>query len=121
MVLAAGEAFGRAVAEHEHQQAIVVFGAGADELAVGVDRLLRPVDAILSPWVAATETGPGMEVSLQAIRRMAESVATRLRAGGVTGRTVTLKVRYGDFTTITRSKTLRVAIDTGSTESKVRP
>jgi DNA polymerase-4 len=45
--------------------------------------------------------------------RMAESVATRLRAGGVTGRTVTLKVRYGDFTTITRSKTLRVAIDTG--------
>ncbi|MDQ1427224.1 MAG: polymerase [Acidimicrobiaceae bacterium] len=45
--------------------------------------------------------------------RMAEAVATRLRVGGVTGRTVTLKVRYGDFTTITRSKTLRAAIDTG--------
>jgi len=40
-------------------------------------RLLRPVDAILSPWVAATETGPGMEVSLQAIRCMAESVVER--------------------------------------------
>jgi hypothetical protein len=40
-------------------------------------RLLRPVDAIMSPWVAAQETGAGMEVSLQAIRRVAESVAER--------------------------------------------
>jgi DNA polymerase-4 len=37
--------------------------------------------------------------------RMADAVAARLRAGGVVGRTVTLKVRYGDFTTITRSVT----------------
>jgi hypothetical protein len=31
----------------------------------------------MSPWVAAQETGAGMEVSLQAIRRVAESVAER--------------------------------------------
>ncbi|CAN5400534.1 DNA polymerase IV [soil metagenome] len=38
--------------------------------------------------------------------RMADAVATRLRAGGVSGRTVTIKVRFGDFTTITRSATV---------------
>jgi DNA polymerase-4 len=47
------------------------------------------------------------------IVRMADAVATRLRAAEVTGRTVTLKVRYGDFSTITRSRTLSVGIDTG--------
>jgi DNA polymerase-4 len=45
--------------------------------------------------------------------RMADAVAGQLRAAGVTGRTVTLKVRFGDFRTITRSKTLSVGVDTG--------
>ena len=36
----------------------------------------------------------------------ADSVAGRLRAGGLAGRTVQIKVRFGDFTTITRSVTL---------------
>ena len=35
--------------------------------------------------------------------RMVDAVASRLHRSGVVGRTVTLKVRYGDFTTITRS------------------
>lgn len=35
--------------------------------------------------------------------RMADSVSSRLRAGHLQGRIVTLKLRYGDFTTITRS------------------
>jgi DNA polymerase-4 len=43
--------------------------------------------------------------------QFADSVASRLRAQGVVGRTVQLKVRFGDFTTITRSSTLAVAID----------
>ncbi len=43
--------------------------------------------------------------------RMAEAVAGRLRAGGVAGRTVTLKVRFGDFATITRSQTLADVVD----------
>jgi DNA polymerase-4 len=37
--------------------------------------------------------------------RMAHQVATRLRAAGVSGRTVTLKARYPDFTTLSRSVT----------------
>jgi DNA polymerase-4 len=39
------------------------------------------------------------------IRRQVEEVIRRCRKSGVVGRTVTLKVRYGDFTTLTRSKT----------------
>lgn len=38
-----------------------------------------------------------------------ETVAHRLRAIGAKARTVTLKLRYGDFKTITRSKTLEEA------------
>ncbi len=41
------------------------------------------------------------------IRRQAATVARRCRESGVRGRTVTLKIRYGDFTTLTRSKSER--------------
>ncbi len=44
---------------------------------------------------------------------LSDSVASRLRASGVAGRTVTIKVRFGDFTTITRSHTLASPIDSG--------
>ena len=46
--------------------------------------------------------------------RMADAVATRLRRHGYRGRTVQLKVRYGDFTTVTRSRTLVAATDRGT-------
>ncbi|MGH3501815.1 MAG: DNA polymerase IV [Nocardioidaceae bacterium] len=39
--------------------------------------------------------------------RLAGNVATRMRSAGVVGRTITLKVRFADFTTITRSRTRR--------------
>jgi DNA polymerase-4 len=39
--------------------------------------------------------------------RLCERTAARLREAGLVGRTVTLKVRFADFTTITRSRTLR--------------
>jgi DNA polymerase-4 len=45
--------------------------------------------------------------------RLADSVASRLRAAGVAGRTVSIKVRFNDFHTITRSVTVPAAIDTG--------
>jgi len=38
--------------------------------------------------------------------RLSNNVAVRLRKAGLVGRTVTLKVRYGDFRTVTRSRTL---------------
>ena len=45
--------------------------------------------------------------------RMADAVGRRLRAAGQAGRTVVLKVRFGDFTTITRSVTLPDPVDSG--------
>jgi DNA polymerase IV len=45
------------------------------------------------------------------IVRMADAVAWRLRRDGRAARTVTLKVRFGDFRTITRSVTVPVPVD----------
>jgi DNA polymerase-4 len=44
------------------------------------------------------------------ILRMAERVGRRLREHGLAGRTVTIKVRFPDFRTITRSATLPDAL-----------
>ena len=44
---------------------------------------------------------------------MAESVAARLRELGQAGRTITVKVRFADFQTITRSRTLPEPVDNG--------
>jgi DNA polymerase IV len=43
--------------------------------------------------------------------RLSERTAASLRKRGLRGRTVSIKVRFGDFTTITRSRTLLVATD----------
>ena len=43
--------------------------------------------------------------------RLADAVAARLRRASLAGRTVTVKVRFGDFRTITRSTTLDQAAD----------
>lgn len=45
--------------------------------------------------------------------RLAERTAGRLRAAGQLGRTVSIKVRFADFTTITRARTLPTPTDTG--------
>jgi DNA polymerase IV len=47
------------------------------------------------------------------VLRMAESVATMLRGSDVAGRTITVKVKFADFTSVTRSHTLPLALDTG--------
>jgi DNA polymerase IV len=51
------------------------------------------------------------EVVLRELLRLSAKVATRMRAAQVAGRTVTVKVRFADFTTLTRSKTLGEATD----------
>ncbi len=43
------------------------------------------------------------------LREQADRVAERVRAAGVVARTVTLKVRFADFQTVTRSETLTIA------------
>ncbi len=45
------------------------------------------------------------------VRRLAELVAERLKSSSLSGRTVTAKLRYGDFSIRTRSTTLSAAVD----------
>jgi DNA polymerase-4 len=51
--------------------------------------------------------------------RMAEAVAARLRELSLAGRTVTVKVRFADFQTITRSRTVPEPVDTGAAVAAV--
>jgi DNA polymerase-4 len=43
--------------------------------------------------------------------KLSERTAARVRAAGMVGRTISIKVRFSDFATITRSKTLRDPTD----------
>ncbi len=45
------------------------------------------------------------------LRELADGVGRQLRKGGLVGRTVRLKLRWSDFTTLTRQLTLRQATD----------
>jgi DNA polymerase IV len=45
------------------------------------------------------------------VRRLSELVSERLRSSGLSGRTVTAKLRYADFSIRTRSTTLAAAVD----------
>ena len=53
------------------------------------------------------------EVVLREVLRLAERTAARLREQGYAARTITLKVRFSDFTTLTRSRTLPQVTDSG--------
>lgn len=54
------------------------------------------------------------EVVRRELLRLSAKVAARVRAAGAAGRTVTIRVRFSDFTTITRSKTLADPTDVTS-------
>jgi DNA polymerase IV len=51
------------------------------------------------------------EVIVRELLRLSARVAGRMRAADVAGRTITLKVRFADFTTITRSRTVSEPTD----------
>ena len=51
------------------------------------------------------------EVVLREVLKLTAKVAQRMRVAGVAGRTVTLTVRFADFTTLTRSRTMPEATD----------
>jgi DNA polymerase-4 len=54
-------------------------------------------------------------VVLRELLRLSERTAARLRATGQVGRTVSIKVRFADFTTITRARTLKEPTDVART------
>ena len=91
-------------------------GRQLHELAWGRDD--RPVVPERAPKsIGHEETYPrDVEDRAELERRlvaMADSVAGRLREHGMVARTVTLKLRYGDFSTLTRSHTFPAPQSTG--------
>lgn len=52
------------------------------------------------------------DVILRHLMRLSDQVASRMRRAGHVGRTVSIKIRFADFSTITRSRTLQVPTDT---------
>jgi DNA polymerase IV len=96
----------------------VSLGSHLHQLAWGEDR--RVVTARRGPnepdkSMGADETfgrdTDNRDVILREVLRLSAKVAGRMRTAQVAGRTVTLKVRFADFTTITRSKTMPEATD----------
>jgi DNA polymerase-4 len=98
LVAALGSARGR----HLHALAHNV-----DERAVEPERAVKSVGH--EETFAVDHTDP--EVLRREVARLADRTASRLRAAGHRGRTVQLKVRFADFRTITRSKTLPAPTD----------
>ena len=79
----------------------------------------RPVEPDLKPKsIGHEETYARDFHELDGLRReavrLADSVGQRLRKAGMEGRTITIKVRFHDFRTITRSHTLPVPTATAS-------
>jgi DNA polymerase-4 len=100
---------GRAHGHHLHQLA-----HGIDDRPVVAD---RPVKSIGHEETYAHDRFERSELDAEAVR-MADAVASRLRDHGVAGRTITVKVRYGNFHTITRGRTLPRPTDTGAVIAK---
>jgi DNA polymerase IV len=93
---------GTAVAEHLHALA-----NGHDDRTVEPESVEKSVGAEETFEVDRTDR----EVLTQELLRLSEKTAAALRRRGLSGRTVSIKVRFADFTTITRSRTLPVATD----------
>lgn len=80
---------------------------GQDDDAVTPARVERSVGS--SQTFAHDVDDP--DVIRRQLLHLAERTASRMRHGGVLGRTVVLTVRFSDFTTITRSRTVAVPTD----------
>jgi DNA polymerase-4 len=93
-------------------------GSHLSALAWGRDeRRVTPQEPDKS--IGAEETFPvdvdDPAVVTRELLRLSERTAARLRASGQVGRTVSIKIRFADFTTITRSRTLPESTDVGRT------
>jgi DNA polymerase IV len=84
--------------------------AGRDERAVTPD---EPAKSVGSEETFAADLD-AHDAILREILRLADRTAGRLRSKGLCGRTVTIKVRWASFQTITRSRTLPAEVDTAA-------
>jgi DNA polymerase-4 len=92
----------------------VAHGAHLYALANNIDA--RPIERVRETKSIGNEETFAHDIRTRAdaereLLGLADRVGERLRANRVVGRVVTLKARYGDFTTITRSRTIARATD----------
>ena len=99
-------ALGEAVGAHLHALA-----HGDDDRRVVPH---EPARSISSEETFLTDLDDTQDI-LKELLRLADRTASRMRASDLCGRTVTIKVRFANFSTITRSKTLEAEVD-GSVE-----
>ena len=89
-------------------------GSQLHQLARGIDpRRVSPSEparSISGERTFAHDLDDPAELERQ-VRKLSETVGRRLRAGGVAGRTITLKLRFDSFETVTRSATLPAPTD----------
>ena len=98
-------AVGDAVGAHLHDLA-----NGRDDRPVIPD---EPAKSIGSEETFSYDLDAGEDI-LREILRLSDRTAGRLRSKGLCARTVTLKVRFSNFKTITRSRTSGEEVDTAS-------
>jgi DNA polymerase-4 len=106
------------IAEMPESALVSAFGPSSGrhlhDLAKGIDpRRIEPDIGAKSISVEQTyETDlEGVEVIETALLAHAQRLSGRLRRSGLSARTITLKTRYDDFSTVTRSQTLDGATD----------
>ncbi|MCA1692076.1 MAG: DNA polymerase IV [Actinobacteria bacterium] len=97
-------ALGQALGRHLHELAW-----GRDERPVVPERAPRSI----GHEETYASDHHDRETLQREVVRLSDAVAARLRAGEWAGRTITLKVRFGDFRTITRSRTVADPVATG--------
>jgi len=93
---------GQAQGRHLHRLAHAI-----DERPVVIDSQMKSVS---HEETFARDISNPVELGRRLLR-LSDAVAFRLRSGGWMGRTVSIKVRFADFTTITRSATVTEPID----------
>jgi DNA polymerase IV len=99
-------ALGAATADHLHDLA---WGGG--RTTVTARRSPDEPDRSMGADETFSRDTDDPEVIRRELLRLSTKLAGRLRAAEVVGRTITLRVRFADFTTITRSRTLRDPTD----------
>ena len=78
----------------------------------------RAVKSVSHEETYASDLFERRDLEREAVR-LADGVGTRLRRAGLSGRTVTVKVRYHDFSTITRAETATQPLTTGVAIARV--
>lgn len=93
------------------------FGTMMHQHANGIDN--RPLEKSREPISVSEETTFPEDIydqdeALTILLDLSEQVGYRLRRNNLRARTITVKIRFSDFSTITRSKTLPHAVDADS-------